>query len=105
VDRLESLAARIRQLREAAGLSMDALATKAGVPMPTLRNWEQAKREPGVFAIEQLAAALGVSISELLSGPDPSLNPEPIKRGPKKADPTPEDKPTGRRAGRPRKNI
>jgi transcriptional regulator with XRE-family HTH domain len=51
---------RLKQLRDAAGLSQPALAEKAGVKVWSIRNWEHGRREPDWRALLDLAAALGV---------------------------------------------
>lgn len=54
---------RLKQLRWQVGLSQPQLAAASGVPVGTLRDYEQGRRstEPGFRAVVQLAAALGVS--------------------------------------------
>lgn len=58
-------AARIRELREAAGLTQKQLAQKAGVHVRSVQNWEKGR---GLYGrnIESAAAALGVSTEEIL---------------------------------------
>lgn len=57
---------KLRQLREAAGLSQAGLAEKAGVPIRSVQNWEQGHRGPSAHAVLLLAQALGISSDELL---------------------------------------
>jgi transcriptional regulator with XRE-family HTH domain len=52
---------RLRELRQAAGLSQPQLADAAGVPVGSIRNYEQGQREPYWFVVFKLAKALGVS--------------------------------------------
>lgn len=61
----ESLAQCIRRLREGAGLTQEALAARAGVPLWSLRNWELGRRSPGLAAAFALAHALGAPLDEL----------------------------------------
>ncbi len=56
-----AFAARLRELRAAAGLSPEDLAKLARLPLPTLRHYEQAQREPSFGRVIALADALGVS--------------------------------------------
>ena len=56
----------IQRLREQAGFSQSELASKAGVPMRSIQNWEQGHRLPRPPALLPLAAALGVSIEKLI---------------------------------------
>jgi transcriptional regulator with XRE-family HTH domain len=51
-------------LRERAGLTQNALAQASGVPIGSLRNYEQGQREPYWHVVFQLAGALGVSVEE-----------------------------------------
>ena len=55
----------LKQARERAGLSQPALARAAGIPVGTLRNWEQNVREPRLPAAVKLADALGCTLDEL----------------------------------------
>jgi transcriptional regulator with XRE-family HTH domain len=52
---------KLQQLRERAGLSQSQLATASGVPVWTLRGYEQGRREPLWHVLFKLAAAIGVS--------------------------------------------
>jgi transcriptional regulator with XRE-family HTH domain len=82
----KAMGAMLRALREAAGLSQDQLAQAAGVPVGTLRNWEYGRREPLLSAAGRLAAALGVSVDELLKAPTADEVSARSKRGrPRKA--------------------
>jgi transcriptional regulator with XRE-family HTH domain len=58
----------MKRLREAAGMSQPQAAAAAGVPVATLRNWEQGRRVPSLDAALRLARALGVSLDELAGG-------------------------------------
>lgn len=53
-------AARLKALREAAGLSQAALAEKAGMNRFGVAKLEQGQREPSWATVQALAAALGV---------------------------------------------
>jgi transcriptional regulator with XRE-family HTH domain len=55
----------LQRLRQAAGLSQPQLAEAAGVPVATLRDWEQGRRAPPLDTAARVAVALGVSIDEL----------------------------------------
>ncbi len=59
-------AARLKMLREKAGLSVDELAEKSGIPKRTLFNWESMERSPSINQFPQLSAALGVTIRTLM---------------------------------------
>jgi transcriptional regulator with XRE-family HTH domain len=52
---------RLRELREKAGLSQPQLAEASGLPVGSIRNYEQGIREPYWAVIFKLAAGLRVS--------------------------------------------
>ena len=54
---------RLRELREARGISMRALATKSGLSANALSMIERGKTSPSVSTLYKLADALGVSIT------------------------------------------
>ena len=58
----------IRQLREAKGLTQAELAGTLSVSAKTISKWETAKGLPDISLLEPLAAALGVSVMELMQG-------------------------------------
>ena len=58
----------IRRLREARGMTQSGLAEALGVSGKAVSNWETGRGYPDITLLEPLAAALGVSVLELLSG-------------------------------------
>ena len=60
--------ATIRRLREAHHLTQSQLADTLGVTAKAVSKWETAKGLPDLTLIQPLAAALGVSVAELMSG-------------------------------------
>ncbi len=56
---------RLKRLRQAAGMSQPQLALAAGVPVGTLREWEQGRRLPSLRGFIAVARGLGVSLDEL----------------------------------------
>ena len=61
----ETMGDRLKRLREEAGLSQPKLARAAGVPVGTLRNWEQNLRVPRLDTAFKVAKALGISLDVL----------------------------------------
>jgi DNA-binding XRE family transcriptional regulator len=59
------MAARIQQLRAAAGLTQAALALAVGVPIATVQAWEQARRVPRLQTAVKLARVLGTTVEAL----------------------------------------
>jgi transcriptional regulator with XRE-family HTH domain len=64
----EPFGARLRSLRERAGLSPSELAEKVGTDEKHISRWEQSLPEPEFAIVERLAFALGMPAVELLSG-------------------------------------
>ncbi|MGN1202437.1 MAG: helix-turn-helix domain-containing protein [Eubacterium sp.] len=58
----------VKQLREAKGLTQTELAVQIGVSSKAVSKWETAKGLPDISLIEPLAEALGVSVTELMTG-------------------------------------
>ena len=63
-----ALGQRLRQLREARGLTQEELAEQAGMHRAVPGHYERGDREPGISQVWRLADALGVTIQELLDG-------------------------------------
>jgi transcriptional regulator with XRE-family HTH domain len=62
-----AVSARLFELRKAQGLSFDALAQKAGVAKGTLVQIEQQRGNPSISTLCRLAAALDVSVADLVA--------------------------------------
>jgi transcriptional regulator with XRE-family HTH domain len=66
-----SLAERVRQARERAGLSQQALAVRAGLSLSALVKIEGGRNEdPRLSTVRALSAALGVAIDDLVDPPE-----------------------------------
>lgn len=65
----DHLANNIRQLREARGLTQQQMAKISGVPRPTWANLESGAANPTLAVLIKVAAALQVSLEELISPP------------------------------------
>jgi transcriptional regulator with XRE-family HTH domain/predicted transcriptional regulator len=63
---------RLRHLRKAKGLTLDDLGALIGRPAPFLSLMENGKREPRLTTINNLAAALGTTPTDLLSPEAPN---------------------------------
>ena len=66
---LETFAAKLRVLRQKAGLSQEGLAARLGVSAQSVSKWENAANWPEAALILPLARLLGVSADELLTEP------------------------------------
>ena len=60
--------AAVKGLREARGLTQAELAARIDVSSKTVSKWETGKGLPDISLLEPLAAVLGVSVMELMSG-------------------------------------
>jgi putative transcriptional regulator len=58
----------VREYRERAGLSQEALARRVDVSRQTIVNIERGANEPRVLLALALAAVLGAAVSELFKG-------------------------------------
>ena len=61
-------ASTIKSLREHRGLTQRALADAVGVTDKAVSKWESGRGLPDISLVEPLAAALGISVAELLTG-------------------------------------
>jgi transcriptional regulator with XRE-family HTH domain len=90
-----SFGQHLRALREEAGLSRAELARRAGVPVSTLRNWENDRGFPGLAASLRLAGARGAGVERLAEGVE-----DPGEDGPEQPAPSPDPQAKGRRGDR-----
>lgn len=75
------LAQRVRQLRRARGLSLAALADRAGVSRSMISLIERAESSPTAVVLDRLAAGLGVPLASLFAdGPRASASPVARRR-------------------------
>ena len=68
-DLRANLAANARRLREARGLSQQRMAQLSGIPRPTWASLESGSANPTLSVLSRAAAALQVSIDELIGAP------------------------------------
>jgi transcriptional regulator with XRE-family HTH domain len=64
----------LQRFRENADLSQSGLAEKAGLSVRSIQNWEQGHRVPRADALIALSRALGITVDNLLNGPEPEKN-------------------------------
>jgi transcriptional regulator with XRE-family HTH domain len=102
---MPTFAERLRELREKAGLTQTQLAEASGLPLGSIRNYEQGQREPYWAVVFKLAAALGASADAFAVCVDESgLLPSARKDGhPQKQKAEVEPGPAPKRHGRKRK--
>jgi transcriptional regulator with XRE-family HTH domain len=73
------LGVRIRELREGAGLSLNALAASSGVSRSMISEVERGGRAPTVMVLDKIATGLGTSIARLMR-PDSGQAPQVLRR-------------------------
>lgn len=69
------IAQRVRDLRAARSLSLEALAQASGVSRSMISLIERAESSPTAVVLERLAMGLGVSLASLFDAPEPSASP------------------------------
>ena len=65
-DIQRALGRNLRQARERAELTQEAVAERSGVHPTEVSRIEAGKRDPRIATVEALAEAVGVSVSDLL---------------------------------------
>src|SRR5580765_3567270 len=73
------IAARVKELRAARGLSLDALAGRSGVSRSMISLIERGESSPTAVVLEKLSAALGVMLASLFDAP--ASAPAALRRG------------------------
>lgn len=74
------IASRVRALRDARGLSLDALAERSKVGRSTISLIERAESSPTAVVLDKLAAALGVTLASLFEDSEPGSAASPMAR-------------------------
>jgi len=64
---LKLIGERVRELREAKGLSVNDLAIKAGMKRPNLSRLEHGRHQPSLDTLERIAESLGISVALLVT--------------------------------------
>jgi len=76
----ELIGRRLRELRAAADLSLDALAHKSGVSRSNISLIERGQSSPTAVVLDKLASALGVSVASMFEGGPAPVAPSPLAR-------------------------
>src|SRR6516162_4488431 len=74
------IAARVRELRGASGLSLEALAETCGVSRSMISLIERGESSPTAVVLEKLAAGLGVTLASLFDAPAARAPAGPVAR-------------------------
>jgi len=83
VDINSRIAARVRNLRAAADLSLEALARRCDVSRSMLSLVERGETSPTAVVLEKIATGLGVTLASLFD--DVDAPPNPVSRGTERA--------------------
>ncbi|MHA6894270.1 helix-turn-helix domain-containing protein [Ralstonia pseudosolanacearum] len=78
MDINQRLARRLRALRDARGLSLDALAERSRVGRSTISLIERGESSPTAAVLDKLSSALGVTLASLFEDTAPSEAPSPL---------------------------
>jgi transcriptional regulator with XRE-family HTH domain len=75
------ISARVRELRDTRGFSLDALAERSGVSRSNISLIERGQSSPTAAVLDKLAAGLGVTLASLFeAGQSPAAEPSPLAR-------------------------
>ena len=69
---MEDISARIRQLRQDAGMTQGELADRLHVTRQAVSNWENHKTQPDIETLDAIAQVFSLDLTELLHGNRPS---------------------------------
>jgi transcriptional regulator with XRE-family HTH domain len=83
-DRTVTFAEKLRELRDAAGLSEAKLAAKSGVSFASIHEYGLGRRKPSLTAAVKIARALGVTCEAFAGCEDVGEEPAPPPPAPKK---------------------
>ncbi|MBW3655492.1 MAG: XRE family transcriptional regulator [Gemmatimonadetes bacterium] len=72
------IAGRLRALRDAQGLSLEALAERSGVSRSNISLIERGQSSPTATVLDKLSAALGVALAALFGEQTPAAAPSPL---------------------------
>ena len=72
-DQIMAIAARIRDLRDIMGMTVEEVAEKSGVPLADYEAYEAGGKDFSFSHLFNIASVLGVDISDLLTGDSPKL--------------------------------
>ncbi len=81
MDINERIAERVKGLRAARGLSLEALAAASGVSRSNISLIESGRSSPTAVVLDRLSAALGVTVASFFEGArEPAAEPSPLAR-------------------------
>ena len=72
-DQIKMIAARIKDLREIAGISQQSLAKELGIPVETYKEYESGNKDIPVSFLYEIANRFKVELTAILTGEGPRL--------------------------------
>lgn len=81
MDIREILAANLRELRRAKGMSQEELAHRAHIDRTYISSLERCVYAAGIDVVDRLARELGVTAADLLQAPSTQSGLQPPKKG------------------------
>lgn len=80
---LDQIGARLRAARQAKGLTLDDVATRAGMSVSTLSRLESGKRQASLELLLPVTRQLGIRLDDLVrdDAPDPRVRRPSVRRG------------------------
>ncbi len=75
---------KLKELRQSKGMTQEALADASGIPLGTIRDYEQGKRDPLLSNAQKLARALAVSLDVFPAIDLPAKSPKRPRGRPRK---------------------
>lgn len=73
-DQIKQMAARIKELREVSGVSIESLAESLGIPVETVKSYEEGECDIPVSFLYQIANLFNVELTAILTGENPRLH-------------------------------
>lgn len=67
VNRKKNFGEKLKAARLAADLTQQQASERAGFGQPTWADYESGRRNPGIEMLQKLAAAVGATVSDLIS--------------------------------------
>ena len=99
---------KLKELRRRKGMTQASLAESSTIPLGTIRDYEQGKRNPKLYNAQKLAHALGVSLEAFPRALEPVPSPtqkRPRHRPPKASPPAGAEGTAATKRRRPRKRT
>ena len=74
MDKIQEIAARIRELREVCGYTQEELAAALNIPLATYQGYEESGFDIPISVIYSISKKFGVDFTEILTGTNAKLD-------------------------------